>query len=102
MTGRQAPVDIGPAAADLWGEVLSRWILAPHQLPILEAVARTYDEIENLQADVKARGLLVPDRFSQLKANPSVALLRQHRTVLARLIRELNLDDDPITYVPRP
>ena len=52
------------------------------------------DRLVAARREIAARGIVVPDRYGALKANPAVAIERDARIALARLLRELQLSDD--------
>jgi phage terminase small subunit len=52
------------------------------------------DRAELARLAVAEQGMTFVDGNGVIKSNPAVAIERDSRTLLARLIRELNLDED--------
>ena len=55
---------------------------------ILDAICATSDELELLEAALAAEGVLLPGARGQRVANPALAAIARHRTVLARLLAQ--------------
>lgn len=83
------------AARKLWRSTVATFALEPHQLTLLEEACVCVDRLIAARAEVRARGVLVNDRYGVPKANPAVAIERDCRIALARLLRELHLSDEP-------
>jgi hypothetical protein len=73
------------------------YVLTPAELLILEAVARTSDELQRLEAAVRAlpeAELVVRGSAGQPKTHPLLEEVRRHRELLDRLCNSLNLPDE--------
>ena len=87
------PVALGSFGRALWRDVLEAFELHdPHHRAILAEACRVRDEIERTVETIAAEGEYVADRFQQRRAHPAVAVLRDQRALLAKLLRELGLD----------
>ncbi len=95
------PPHLSAAARRWWREVVSTWELETHHLKVLTAVCEAWDRMNEARAAVKRHGLLIPDRFGQLRTNPAVQIERDSRTALYRGVRELDLDLEPPRELPR-
>ncbi|NTA35983.1 hypothetical protein [Agrobacterium salinitolerans] len=80
--------------------VLSDYDLEEHHFKILISAAESWDRICAAREIVDAQGLTFNDRFGQPKARPEVAIERDNKIILARLLRELALDA-PSAEAPR-
>lgn len=72
--------------------VLSDYDLEEHHFKLLIAAAESWDRLCAAREIVDAEGMTFTDRFGQPKARPEVAIERDSKVVLARLLRELALD----------
>lgn len=93
------PDYLGEEAASFWREVCSCYSLEVHHLKILESACVTWDRIVSAREEIKKSGVFVADRYGSTKANPAVRVEHDAKILLARLLRELQLDvnlpDDP-------
>ena len=81
-------------ARRLWRSTVEGFTLEPHHLALLEEACVCVDRLVAARREIDARGLIVDDRYGAPKANPAVAIERDARIALARLLRELQLGDD--------
>ena len=94
-----APVHLARSAA-LWASICAAFVLDPHQLELLLRLCEAADLADKAREQVAAEGLTTTDRYSQVKAHPAVNIERDARLAVARLMRELRLEDPP--EEPRP
>jgi phage terminase small subunit len=90
------PAKLGAKAKRLWRDVADEYELRADELRVLEDICREVDLIEKLQKelDKPATQLIVRGSMGQPVANPLVQELRQHRSVVARLLAGLKLPDE--------
>lgn len=86
------PSHLSKAAAVWWREIANEWKLDPHHLKVLTAAAEAYDRMVEARKLVKKHGILIPNRFGELKQNPACNVERDSRTAFLRAVRELDLD----------
>lgn len=96
----EAPSILGERGRDLWGRVLADYELAAAELAVLEAACASYDRLHEAQATLNRDGLTVLDRYDAPKAHPMTAVVRDATTLLARCLRQLDVDLDD--ELPRP
>ena len=89
-----APTALSAAGEQLWKRVAGTWVLRPDDLRVLADAAREADLIDRLAAEVVDAPLMVRGSQGQQVASPLVSEVRQHRTTLAALLRQLRLPDD--------
>jgi hypothetical protein len=89
------PEKLGAAARRLWREVVERYELRPDEVRMLGDAAREADIIDRLEAELADAPLMVKGSMGQLVASPLVSEVRQHRSVLASLLKSLKLPDAP-------
>src|SRR5262245_9792445 len=86
------PSTLGDAGRAYWKSVQAEFAVEPHQLDLLESACLQLDRAETARQFVERGGLLLPDRFKQLKPNPAVEIERQAHLAFLRISRELGLD----------
>ena len=96
----ETPTILGERGRDLWGRVLADYELAAAELAVLEAACASYDRLHEAQATLNRDGLTVLDRYDVPKAHPMTAVVRDATTLLARCLRQLDVDLDD--ELPRP
>jgi hypothetical protein len=89
-----APKNLGAAGGCLWSSIADAYELRPDELRILGEACRESDLIEVMQSELAGADLLVVGSMGQPVMNPFVSEIRQHRTVLAALLRSLKLPDE--------
>jgi P27 family predicted phage terminase small subunit len=89
-----APKHLSQEAAQWWRDVVSTYVLAPHHLKLLRAACEAFDRMEGARTVIASDGMTVPTAHG-MKAHPLLAVERDARLALARLIRELDLDTEP-------
>lgn len=94
-TAATAPKGLGTKARRVWREITKTYDLRLDELRILEDACREVDLIERLEDELDGEPLTVTGSMGQLVAHPLVQELRQHRSVLARLLAQLKLPDAP-------
>ncbi|PVZ09061.1 hypothetical protein [Actinomycetospora cinnamomea] len=93
QTAPKAPKALASAGRALWRAVTGTYELRPDELRTLEDAARECDLIERLEEAQRDAPLTVKGSQGQQVASPFVSELRQHRGVLAGLLRGLHLPD---------
>jgi len=91
-----APDHLDPATAAWWDSVVSDYDLEPHHVRLLTLAAEAWDRANQARVAIAADGIVVADRYGTPKAHPAVAIERDARIAFARLIRELDLDGEPL------
>ena len=92
--GRQrAPSGLGPAGRSLWRRVSAGLALRPDETALLEAAARTADELAALEAELRDAPAQVKGSMGQPRPNPLYAEVRSHREALRRLLGSLDVPE---------
>jgi Phage terminase, small subunit len=84
-----------------WLSVVEDYELEPHHILILTKAAEAFDRAEGARETIDKEGTTYQDRFGQPTARPEVSIERDSRLQFARLVRELNLSEEP-PNAPRP
>jgi hypothetical protein len=88
------PSGLGDAGRDLWSGICGKYGLRADEARVLEDAAREADLIATLDAGMAGQDLLVRGSQGQQVINPLISELRQHRSTLAALLRQLKLPDE--------
>ena len=82
-------------ARRLWRRTVDSFDLQEHHLSLLDAACKAVDRLVESRDLLDRDGLVVTDRTGGLKQHPAVAIERDSRIALARLVRDLGLDVEP-------
>lgn len=88
-------------SVDLWASTVEAFDLEPHQLELLRRACEASDVADEARATLAADGITFAGADGSPRAHPAVAIERDARLAVARLLRELRLDDAPAPD-PRP
>lgn len=89
-----APAGLSNRANKRWNDVVTRWDLRPDELRVLEDACREMDLVDALEELVGSEGLTATGSMGQVVIHPAVQEVRQHRSILASLLRSLKLPDE--------
>jgi P27 family predicted phage terminase small subunit len=92
----KTPDHLSKEAAAWWKKVVRDWDLDESALLILTTACEAFDRMRQAQALVTEHGIVSPDRWGQLKANPAVLVERDCRGAMLAAIKALNLDLEPL------
>lgn len=96
-----APKNLSEPARDLWESILREYqIDEPHTLAILRTALEAWDTMMAARELIREGGILVQDRFEQLKKNPLLDVERDCRRQFYDGMRMLNLDIEPLREAP--
>ena len=90
---RPAPDDLSSKGCELWRDVATSYQLRVDEYRILEDACREADLIDDLQGEARHADRIVRGSQGQPVINPLISELRQHRSTLASLLRQLKLPD---------
>lgn len=94
MAKPAAPQGMNEPGRGLWKDITGKYGLRADELRVLEAACREADLIDRIESMMPDEELIVSGSQGQPVINPLVPELRQHRTTLAGLLRQLKLPDD--------
>jgi hypothetical protein len=90
-----APKDLSAAAKKWAKRVYADYAFEDYQIELVNEAARTKDRLAQAREAVKKDGAYFRDRLGSLRPHPGLIEERNNKVILARLIRELNLSEDP-------
>lgn len=90
---QRAPNHLGTKGKSLWHSIVTEYDLGPDDLRILEDACREADLIQRMDERIGEPTFRfeVKGSTNQTRTNPLIQEVRQHRTVLARLLGSLRL-----------
>jgi hypothetical protein len=89
-----APKNLASAGAALWESIADAYDLRPDELRLLADACREADLIDTMSTALSRVDLMTLGSMGQPVVHPYVSEIRQHRTVLASLLRSLKLPDE--------
>jgi hypothetical protein len=94
MTAPTMPQGLGPDGRQFWRDTTEAYVTwRVDEVRLLAAACRTLDRIAKLDAELADAPLTVPGSLGQLREHPLLSEQRQQYTLLARLLRQLDLPD---------
>jgi phage terminase small subunit len=88
------PEHFSPSARKWWQTVLDRYVLEEHHLRLLQLACEAWDRGQRAREQLEQEGLTVSGRQG-VRPHPCIAIERDARLAVARLVRELDLDTGP-------
>jgi P27 family predicted phage terminase small subunit len=89
------PTHLSPSARKWWQTTVDRYVLQEHHFRLLQLACEAWDEAQKARERLAQDGLTVPGREGGIRPHPCIAIERDSRLAVARLIRELDLDTEP-------
>ena len=100
---QRPPKHLSADGKAFWKRVYADFELEPHHVKLLTAAAECLDRCSQAREAVTRDGLFFKTRSGQIRPHPALGIERDQKTLLARLLRELNLDiDSPAEPYSRP
>jgi P27 family predicted phage terminase small subunit len=93
MNSPPPPEHLSQSAADWWRSTVDRFVLEEHHLKLLELLCRAWDRAEEARQRLDQEGLTTVTRDGGLKAHPLIAVERDARLAVCRILRELDAAD---------
>jgi phage terminase small subunit len=97
----KAPAHLRPATQRWFTEMAATYALESQGVQLLTLAAEARDRAEQARARIVKDGAYVQGRYG-LRAHPAIAVERDSRLAFARLVRELQLEDQQAPEAPRP
>lgn len=94
MEKTKAPTGLTTKSRRLWTDITSKYELRADELRLLEDACREADIVERLEKALAGDDLMVEGSQGQPVASPLLQEVRQHRSVLARLLTGLKLPEE--------
>ena len=94
MDVAQPPAHLSPSAREWWRTTLQSYVLEEHHLRLLQLACEAWDRCQQARETLGAEGLTVQAEAG-IRPHPCIAIERDARLAVARLVRELDLDTEP-------
>lgn len=97
------PKGLSPAAQDWWRRLHAEFDLGDEAAAfLLESALRSFDRMNEAAALVAELGIVVRDKYGQVKSNPATTVERDSRAAMHMAFKHLNLDVLPPTKPGKP
>jgi phage terminase small subunit len=91
----EPPSHLSLSTAQWWRSTLETYVLGEHHLRLLQLCCEAWDRGQAARVRLEAEGLTVTCEGGRVLPHPCVAIERDARLAVARLVRELDLDTEP-------
>ena len=91
----EPPAHLSQSAKQWWRTTVDRYVLEEHHIRLLQLLCESWDRAQEAREQLAQDGLTVVGREGGLRPHPCVAIERDSRLAVARLVRELDLDTEP-------
>ena len=88
----QPPKHLSPASKKWFRSVVSEFPMSDTDIRVLTLAAEAFDAAEDARKILAKEGSTYTDGNGGIKAHPATSIVRDNRTLFARLIRDLHLD----------
>ena len=104
MNSRQrAPKHLSSEAKAFWLRIVRDFEMQDHHVKLLNAACECLDRATQAREAVDRDGAFFKTRYGEIRPHPGLQVERDQKALLARLLRELNLDVDlPAEPYSRP
>lgn len=91
---RTVPKGLGKSGSKMWGDLVSKYEFRLDELAVLERACRAADRIEAMEAELGDQ-VTSTGSMGQTVVHPLIPEIRAHSALIAGLLRQLKLPDDP-------
>lgn len=100
----QAPKHLSAEARRWWDRIASEFDIGSDHGPLLlQTALESFDRMRGCQARIEQDGVVLADRFGQLKSHPLLAAERDSRAQMLSALKQLGLDiEPPSQFTGRP
>ena len=95
-THQRPPPHLSPSARQWWANVTETYVLEPHHLRLLQLACESWDRVQQAREQLATDGLTISGREGGIRPHPCVSIERDAKLGFARLVRELDLDTEPL------
>lgn len=93
MQTPKAPKTLSSEAKRLWNQIHAEFLIDDrHGLLLLEQALESFDRMRAAQVAIKEHGVVIKDRYEQLKTNPATTVERDQKAQMLACLKQLNLN----------
>jgi hypothetical protein len=92
------PGDFSGEAVKLWGQIHNHWLLDDARCAILKQALYSLDRADSARKTLNEVGLVVTDRYGQIRPHPAVRTEEVSRAAFVSAMRALGLDLAPPSH----
>lgn len=93
MANPKAPTGLGRRGRAFWRDIVADYELSRVELELLAECCRSVDQIDALRQAIEEDGITVRGSEGQPRVHPAVTQINATRTMLGRLLAQLDLPD---------
>ena len=101
----RVPTRLSPEAKRLWRQIHAEYLIDDrHGLLLLETALECFDRMRAAQAEIAEHGVVIRDRYDQIKTNPANVVERDQKAQMLLALKQLglNLESVPDRRPGRP
>src|SRR5262245_60624450 len=96
----KAPRHLKAESKRFYEQVVNDFFLEPHHLKLLRLLCEAFDRCQEARRILAEEGLVVNHEKLGKRPHPCISIERDSRLAVARLLRELNLSEEPSDLRP--
>ena len=82
----EPPTHLSPSARNWWTSVVETYVLAEHHLRLLQLCCEAWDRAQSAREQVDREGMTITGREGGIRPHPCIAIERDARLAVARLV----------------
>lgn len=99
MDNKRVPRHLSKDARTLWRRLTGEFEISDEAgIALLTVACESFDRMKSASAAISEHGVLIKDKFGQLKPNPAASIERDARSQYLAALKALKLDPHLTTY----
>jgi len=95
--GRRVPSHLSKDAKGLWRRLTGEFSIEDEAgIALLTVAMEAFDRMKSASSAISEHGVLIKDKFGQLKPNPACAVERDARSQYLMALKQLQLDPNSV------
>jgi len=91
----KAPKHLRAATRKWFESVISDYEFEAHHVRLLQLAAEAWDRCQEAREAIKKTGMTFENKYQEVKIRPEVTVEKDSRIAFVRIVRELNLSEEP-------
>jgi P27 family predicted phage terminase small subunit len=92
---KRPPKHLKPATRRFFEAICTEFVMEEHESRILQLACEAWDRRQQAIEDIAENGITFVNKYGERKSNPAVNIEQTSRLQFARLMRQLNLSEEP-------